>query len=122
MASLKAVYQYDLWVLLAASWNFKHGPKDNDYRWHQLSDLSAAMRKKYTPHTCALFQERYPMLKKELDDMGMELPGEDPTDVEVWNVWKQHLSQERQPHVPEQIPCHDRQAKEGDAVVNMGFV
>ena len=98
VASLKSVYQYDLWVLLAVSWNFKHGPKDNDYRWHQLSDLSAAMRKKYTPHTCALFQERYPMLKKELDDMGMELPGEDPTDVEVWNVWKQRQTLHKKGH------------------------
>ena len=26
VASLKSVYQYDLWVLLAVSWNFKHGP------------------------------------------------------------------------------------------------
>ena len=87
--ALKGVYQYDLWMLMAVSWNFKHGPKDNDYRWHQLGDLSATMRKKYTPHTCALFQERLPMLKQELENLGIELPGEDPTDVEVWKVWQE---------------------------------
>ena len=84
---LKSAGLYCLFLLLAVSWSFPCGPSNNDYRHHQLSSMAACARKKFTARTCALFQERCPDMRRELQEMGIDLPGLKDADLEVWDLW-----------------------------------
>ena len=73
LESLKACHLYEFVILMLVSLNFFNGPKDNDYRYHQLRQCGQAIQKRFTAKTCQHFQEHCPAIKADLQRHGVEV-------------------------------------------------
>ena len=77
------------WVLMMVSWNLPHGSDvHRDGKWYQLKAANTHYYETQSPKTALLFQEHVSDMHEELVRQGVQFPGEEDRDVEVWNYLK----------------------------------
>ena len=84
---LKGTHLHDFWLLMTVSWNLLDGPDQNAYRLHQIRASNQDILERTSPRTNLVFMELCPRIAKELKDAGVELPGEQDSDFEIWQYW-----------------------------------
>ena len=88
MEVLKSVKLHEFWLLMNVSWNLVDGPDANAYRYHQIKESNRDILDKTSPRTNVSWMQLLPAIAKELNDAGVELPGERDNDLEIWDWWK----------------------------------
>ena len=84
------------WVLMMVSWNLPHGSDvHRDGRWYQMKAANTRYYETQSPKTALLFQENVADMHEELVRQGVQFPGEEDRDVEVWNYTQTRVQERR---------------------------
>lgn len=86
------------WVFLLCVWNLPHGPDSDDYRFHQIQDATRSCYALHTYQPSPLFNGLLPEIRQELADAGVQLPGEQSVEAEIWGYFSEREFWRRKSH------------------------
>ena len=76
------------WLMMLISFNLPHGPDRTGERGMQLAEAARDLFSTVEPNKCPRWQELAPRMLEGLGESGIELPGVDDPEVELWSYLK----------------------------------